>query len=211
MLDVEDHPLLALHAFTATLPARLAECPVTPAIAARLAPDTVPTHAGDAQLQKAVRDLLRHGGFSPSGRSKPSCEYLARAVATGALPSINLAVDACNAVSLHMALPISVVDLDRATAPLRVAVAPKGARYVFNAAGQEIDVGGLVMLHDADGPCAGPVKDSHRTKTHADTTRLLAVVWTPRAYAAHGNAARRAYEDLLREAGATVTTVADGR
>lgn len=43
-----------------------------------------------------------------------------RASAEGALGSINAAVDACNVVSLHSGLPISVVDLERAKAPLSI-------------------------------------------------------------------------------------------
>ena len=52
-----------------------------------------------------------------------------------------------------------------------------GERYVFNAAGQEIDVAGLVGLYDGDGACGNAVKDSQRTKTHAGTVRTLSVIW----------------------------------
>jgi DNA/RNA-binding domain of Phe-tRNA-synthetase-like protein len=57
-------------------------------------------------------------------------------------------VDACNAVSLHSGFPISVVDLDRAHGPFRIGVAPGGTSYVFNASGQEIDLGKLVCEPD---------------------------------------------------------------
>src|SRR5207302_8712436 len=100
-----------------------------------------------------------------------------KAVEEGRLTSINVAVDVCNAVSLHSGLPISVVDLDRARPPLRVGVAPAGASYVFNASGQVIDLGGLLCLFDAEGPCGNAVKDAQRTKTTADTTRTLSLVW----------------------------------
>ena len=60
-----------------------------------------------------VRNLLRHGGFKPSGRSKPASEYLISAVEKGRLGSINAAVDCCNVASLHSGLPISVVDVGR--------------------------------------------------------------------------------------------------
>jgi DNA/RNA-binding domain of Phe-tRNA-synthetase-like protein len=129
------------------------------------------------ELRGAVRDMLRQGGYKPTGRGKPASEYLVRAAEEGGIRSINLVVDACNAVSLHSGFPISLVDLDLATPPLRVAIAEPGTRYVFNASGQEIDVDGLVCLHDADGPCANAVKDSQRTKTRAETLRTLSVVW----------------------------------
>ena len=133
-------------------------------------------------IRKDVRDVLRHGGYKPTGRGKPASEYLVKAAAKG-LRSINLAVDACNVVSLHSGLPISVVDLDRAAAPLSVAIADADASYVFNASGQEIRLGGLLCLHDAEGPCANAVKDSQRTKTHDGTTRTLSLVWGAKAHA----------------------------
>src|SRR5207244_5660329 len=104
----------------------------------------------DENTRDAIRKLLRHGGFKPAGRSKPASEYLVKAVGEGKLGSINVAVDACNVVSLHSGLPISVVDLDRARPPLRIGVAPTGASYVFNASGQTIDLAGLLCLFDAE-------------------------------------------------------------
>src|SRR4051794_41338693 len=132
MLTLDPHPLLDARAFVTTFPKALGEMPSFPDLAARLALDAdAPLHS-DAAVRAAVRDLLRHGGFKPTGRSKPASEYLLRAVADGQLTPINLAVDVCNAVSLHSGLPVSVIDLDRAREPLRVGVAPPGASYVFN-------------------------------------------------------------------------------
>jgi len=135
-----------------------------------------PVQASEA-VRAAVRDLLRHGGYKPTGRGKPASEYLQRVAAEGKLTPINAAVDVGNAVSLHSGLPISVVDVDRLHAPLKVDVAPPGARYVFNDAGQDIDLSGLPCLFDAEGPCANAVKDAHRTKTSDATTTTLTVVW----------------------------------
>src|SRR5262249_24383308 len=150
----------------------------------------------DQTVRAAVRDLLRHGGYKPTGRAKPSSEYLAGAVSEGALGSINAAVDECNVVSLHSGLPISVVDLDRASPPLRVSAAPAGARYVFNASGQEIDLAGLLCLFDAEGPCANAVKDAQRTKTGAGTTQTLSILWGTRALPGRAAAAAAWYRGL---------------
>ncbi len=128
-------------------------------------------------VRGAVRDLLRAHGYRPTGRGKPSSEYLLAAVAAGKLGSINAAVDAGNVVSLHSGLPISVVDRDLLRGALRIDVPAPGSSYVFNRSGQTIDVGGLVSLCDDDGPCANAVKDAQRTKTTPATTRVLAVVW----------------------------------
>src|SRR5262249_55086926 len=141
MLSVEAHPLLDLRAFVTRLPRPLGEMPSPPELQALLALDAPAPLGSDDRVREAVRQLLRHGGFKPTGRSKPASEYLLRAVGEGKLASINVAVDVCNVVSLHSGLPISVVDLDRAREPFRVGLAPAGAIYVFNASGQAIDVG----------------------------------------------------------------------
>jgi len=130
-----------------------------------------------AELRTAVRDMLRQKGYRPTGRGKPSSEYLATALADGRWPQINVAVDAGNHVSLASGLPISVVDRELLRGELSVATCGEGAAYVFNAGGQTIDLAGLVCLHDEDGPCANAVKDAQRTKTRPETTRVLAVVW----------------------------------
>src|SRR5215207_4649565 len=135
-LTVAPHPLLAPGAFASAFPASLGELPPSEGFARFLQADAAeaPFRPDDA-IRGAVRDLLRWGGYKPTGRSKPASEYLVRAAAEGALKPINAAVDACNATSLHSGLPISVVDLDRARPPFHVAVAPVGASYVFNASG----------------------------------------------------------------------------
>jgi DNA/RNA-binding domain of Phe-tRNA-synthetase-like protein len=161
----------------------------------------------DEASRAAVRDLLRHGGYKPTGRGKPGSEYLVRAAEEGTLGSINVAVDLCNAVSLHSGLPISVVDLDRAAAPLRIGIAAPETRYVFNRSGQEIDVGGLLCLFDAEGACANAVKDAQRTKTSETTTHVLCLVWGVRELAGRTAEAVRWYRVLHEASGATVEEV----
>lgn len=202
MLTIEPHALLDLRAFVTTFPRPLGEQPSTPELLGLLALDApAPLHADDS-VRETVRALLRQGGFKPTGRSKPASEYLIRAVGEGKLTSINVAVDACNVVSLHSGLPISVVDLDRARAPFRVAVAPAGATYVFNASGQSIDLAGLLCLFDTDGPCANAVKDAQRTKTSPDTRRTLSLIWGSTALPSRAEAAERWYRALLEQQGA---------
>ena len=164
-LSVESHPLLDLRAFVTEFPQAWERWILLPHLLRLLSIDaTAPLQSSD-EVRLAVRDLLRHGGFKPTGRNKPASEYLIKAASEGTLSTINLAVDTCNVVSLHSGLPISVVDLDRAREPFRVAVAPPESEYVFNNAGQIIRLDGLLCLFDADGPCGNAVKDSQRTKT----------------------------------------------
>jgi DNA/RNA-binding domain of Phe-tRNA-synthetase-like protein len=211
MLTVASHSLLDLHAFVTHLPQPLADMATPADLASLLAPDAASPFAArrpDDALRKAVRDLLRAGGFKPTGRSKPASEYLANAASEGRLGPINPAVDACNVVSLHSGLPISVVDLDRARPPLRVDVAAPGSSYAFNAGGQIIDVGGLLSLCDADGPCANAVKDAQRTKTGPETVRTLSLIWGTSAAPGRAAAAAAWYRDLLAGLGAATETVA---
>lgn len=204
MLTVAPHPLLELVAFVTTFPRPLGECPSPPALLAGLALEFADAQLrSDDAVRAAVRDLLRHGGlFKPTGRSKPASEYLIKAASEG-LQGINAAVDACNVASLHSGLPISVVDLALVVPPLRVELAPAGFSYVFNRSGQEIAVGGLLSLCDAQGPCAGPVKDSQRSKTNADTTRTLSLVWGSVALPGRAAATASWYRELLHSAGAS--------
>jgi DNA/RNA-binding domain of Phe-tRNA-synthetase-like protein len=203
MLTVDPHPLLDLRAFVTAFPRPLGEAPSPPELQALLGADAPAPFHSDEGVREAVRQLLRQGGFKPTGRSKPASEYLLKAVAEGRLASINLAVDACNTASLHSGLPISVVDLDRARPPFRVGLAPAGASYVFNPSGQTIDLGGLLCLFDAEGPCGTAVKDAQRTKTGAETRRTLSLVWGTTALPGRAARTEEWYRTLLDRHGAT--------
>jgi DNA/RNA-binding domain of Phe-tRNA-synthetase-like protein len=196
------NPHLRAHVVLTDWRGPLASIPDHPALVAlRSTHAEAPLRADDA-LRAAVRDLLRFHGFKPTGRSKPSSEYLLRAATEapdGRLAAINAAVDCGNAISLHSGLPISVIDLDRAAPPFAFAPGAPGATYVFNRSGQTIDVAGLLSLHDAGGPCANPVKDAQRTKTDGETRRTLTVIWGLSAFAEHTDAARRWWERLAGE------------
>ena len=200
----EPHPLLDLAAFVTEFPRSLEESPSPEWLQALLAGDSeAPLPAPDEGLRDSIRRLPRHGGFKPSGRSKPASEYLVRAAGTGDLASINAAVDACNAVSLHSGIPISVVDLDLAAPPFRVAVAGPEDSYVFNASGQVMVLEGLLCLWDQAGPCANAVKDSQRTKTHGKTRRTLSVLWGSTEVQGRAGEAASWYRALLERLGAT--------
>lgn len=202
MIHVAPHPLLEIAAFETVFPVTLAELPPAPALVRGLDLAAPAPLASDDDVRAAVRRLLRHGGYRPTGRGKPASEYLLGAAQKGELGSINPAVDACNVASLHSGLPISVVDLDLVAAPLSVAVAGEGASYVFNRSGQSIDLEGLLCLCDAAGPCANAVKDAQRSKTHEGTRRTLSVVWGTNELPGRAGAVARWYRALLAELGA---------
>lgn len=202
MLTVASHPLLELRAFTTDFPTPLAQRPTPQSIQNLLRANPAAPLQTDDQVRGAVRDLLRHGGFKPTGRSKPASEYLLKAAREDRLPSINLAVDCCNAVSLHSGLPISVIDLQLATAPLRVGIAEPQTSYTFNQSGQTMDVGGLLCLFDSDGPCANAVKDSQRTKTSPETQQTLTLIWGTHQLPNRTERAEAWYRQLLQDCGA---------
>jgi len=189
---IAPHPLLEVGAFVVRLDAPLGEL--------ALPPGGNPPLTSNDGVKTAVRDLLRAGGFKPSGRSKPASEYLAN----NALPVINPLVDACNLVSLHSGLPISVVDLDRLVPPLSIGVAPAGSTHVFNASGQTLDTAHLLALFDAEGSTGTPVKDAQRTKTSPETRNAIVVVWGTTALPGRTATATAWYRDLLT----SITTIA---
>jgi DNA/RNA-binding domain of Phe-tRNA-synthetase-like protein len=207
MLTVDQHPLLDLRAFTTTFPRPLGEMSSPGPLLALLSPDAPAPLQSDDTVRETVRALLRQGGFRPTGRSKPASDYLLKAVREGLLSSINGAVDICNVVSLHSGLPISVIDLDRAAEPFRVGLAPAGTSYVFNPSGQAMDLGGLLCLFDAGGPCANAVKDAQRTKTGQETRRTLSLIWGSVALPGRAAQTETWYRGLLEQLGATTQAV----
>ena len=138
-------------------------------------------------VRAAVRDLLRRGGYKPTGRGKPSSEFLAQAAARGEFPRISNAVDALNLVSLDTGIPISLLDLDRALAGapgLVLRYGREGEKFVFNAAGHAIDVEGLLSVaREGGAPLGNPVKDSMESKLVPESRDLLAVLFASRTVA----------------------------
>ncbi len=207
-ITLAPHPLLNAYAFTSRFDAPLGDTISPDWLLALLSLDADVPLTRSEETRQAVRDLLRHGGYKPTGRGKPASEYLLRAAGEQSLASINAAVDACNVVSLHSGLPISLIDLDRAEDPLHIGISAGGTSYIFNASGQEIDLAGLLCLCDAQGPCANAVKDSQRTKTGPSTTRTLSIIWAPSSDAGHGAGAERWYREIITRLGGTTGTVA---
>jgi DNA/RNA-binding domain of Phe-tRNA-synthetase-like protein len=140
--------------------------------------------AGGEGRRSAVRELLRRGGFKPAGRSKPAQEYLLRSVTEqGHLPSIFNAVDLINAVSLDCGLPISLLSAERLGEHVTVRHGRPGERYVFNRAGQELDLAGLICIcrgvGDQSTAMGSPIKDSLHAKISENDCHVLACIYVP--------------------------------
>lgn len=207
MLTVEPYPLLDLRVFRARFPRPLGKLAPAPELLRLLSAGAPSPLSADGTVREAVRRFLRQRGFKPTGRSKPASEYLRQASQEGRLASINLAVDGCNAVSLHSGLPISVIDEDQSSGPWRIGVAAAGDHYAFNASGQTIDVGHLLCLFDARGPCANAVKDAQRTKTGPQTRTVLCLIWGTTDLPGRAEAAEAWCRSLFEAAGARTETV----
>ncbi len=140
-----------------------------------------------AELKGAVRDMLRAGGYKPSGRSKPASEYLVRAAQEKAFPAINNLVDVNNYLSLESGLPISLLDSAKTTEHLLLRFGAAGESYAFNSAGQTIDLSGLICTCAADPapgiPLGTPVKDSLQGKISEETKSVIGVIYCPAALA----------------------------
>lgn len=136
--------------------------------------------------QRAVRQLLKRGGFKATGRNKPASEYLVEARRRGEWPKILDCVDVMNLVSLESGFPISILDLGRLEAlhpgrELCVRLGREGERYVFNQAGHVIDLEGLFGLAiDGGEMLANPVKDSVPTKVGLGASSVLIAIYATR-------------------------------
>ena len=109
-ITIEPHPLLETIVLSTQWPAPLGEIATLTDLDVWFSSGANPPLTRPDEVKPIVRDLLRFGGFKPTGRSKPASEYLLSALDKGRLGTINAAVDACNVASLHSGLPISVVD-----------------------------------------------------------------------------------------------------
>jgi DNA/RNA-binding domain of Phe-tRNA-synthetase-like protein len=164
-----------------------------------------------AERKAAVRNMLRFGAYKPSGRSKPSSEYLLAAALEGNFPLVNGPVDANNAVSLESGYPASIFDTDLCGSSLILRRGMPGESYVFNPSGQIIDLKDLLCVCRAEGeswlPCGNPVKDAMSTKTRETTRNVAAVIYAPvlEPRAALDAAAERFARLLGTECGAAET------
>lgn len=136
-----------------------------------------------AGVRSAVRDMLRHGHYKPSGRAKPASEFLLRAAIQGDFPTVCGPVDVNNAVSLETGLPATIFDADLSGTDLCLRRGREGESYVFNSAGQSIDLWDLLVVCKREGdqwvPCGNPVKDSMATKLRPETRRVVGVIYAP--------------------------------
>jgi DNA/RNA-binding domain of Phe-tRNA-synthetase-like protein len=141
----------------------------------------------------ALRKLFRQAGCDPT-RYRPSSEALLRRVLKGEeLPAIHPLVDINNCLSLELAVPACVMNLDNLKPPFVLRAGRAGEAYAslrgpFNLEGKP-------LLLDAEGPCDAPITGGERVKVLRETTRAWLVAYLPAGVvtAGCGEAALRAY------------------
>ena len=135
---------------------------------------------GEAQ-RRAVRQALKSGGFSPTGRNRPAQEFLVNDIRErGGFNFISNVVDGNNVWSLETLLPISIFDAEKLDGRLTVRIGQEGEGYVFNPAGHLLDVKRCVVCCRGAGPgepCGTPVKDSMATKVFEGATHFAGVIY----------------------------------
>ncbi len=136
------------------------------------------------EIKTAIRNLLRQGGFKPSGRNKPANEYLWNAAREDNFPLISNVVDVANYISLLTALPVSLLDLDVLGNNTVIRYGKKNENYVFNFSGQTIDLEGLICIcreenNSITTPLGNPVKDSMEAKISKETKSIAGFIYSP--------------------------------
>lgn len=132
--------------------------------------------------REAVRAMYRRVGLDPT-RRRPSSEALLRRVTKGErLPRVNSLVDICNWCSLELQLPYGVYDRERIDGDVVLRLGGEGEEYP-GIRKDVVHVGGRLTLADRLGPFGNPSSDSIRTMVTTGTTRVMAVIFAPRALA----------------------------
>ena len=124
----------------------------------------------------ATREMYRRLGKDPS-RYRGSPEALLRRARSGkALYRIHNVVDVINLVSLRTLLPIGLYDAAKLRPPLVLRRGAPGEAY--DGIGKEqLNLDGLPVLADAEGPFGSPTSDSRRTMVTEATAEVFAVVF----------------------------------
>ncbi len=145
--------------------------------------DCRPENIDAERRREAVRGMLRKHGYKPSGRNKPAQEYLLQCLRDGrGLPRILPAVDVLNCISAARGLPISLLGFRYFPADIRFRLGLPEEKYVFNNAGQELELHNLPVIcggEDSNQPLGSPIKDSMAGKIGPDDQNLVGIVYSP--------------------------------
>lgn len=151
--------------------------------------------------KKIIRNMLRFGGFKPTGRNKPASEYIINNAINNNFPYIYNAVDINNLISLLYFLPVSTIDAGKTNKDFSIKEGKKDEEYIFNQSGQIIDIEGLITVYDGTVPIANPIKDSQLTKLSEDTKEIAVFIYSSKDLYSTSQLSDIIifYEDLLKK------------
>ena len=124
---------------------------------------------------QALRKVFRATG-KDSSRYRGSQESSFRRILQGkGLVAVNTIVDINNLISLESAHSVGCYDRARIRGPVTFRVGQPGESY--QKIGKEpINVAGLPVFADLDGPFGSPTRDSDRTRISLETTEILMAI-----------------------------------
>lgn len=123
----------------------------------------------------ATRAGYKSLGKDPA-RYRGSAEALLRRVIAGkGLPRINTVVDVINLVSVESRLPIGLYDLAHVEGAIEFRAGRAGETYK-GIGKYDLNLEGLPLFADAQGPHGSATSDSERTMVTASTKRVLAIM-----------------------------------
>lgn len=129
----------------------------------------------DVPAVTATRQAYKALGKDPA-RYRPAAEALLRRVAQGkGLGSVGNVVDVNNLVSLETGFSIGTYDAARLAPPLVFRRGRAGESYAGIGRGP-LNLEGLPVLADAQGPFGSPTSDSMRSRIDHGTARVLMVL-----------------------------------
>jgi DNA/RNA-binding domain of Phe-tRNA-synthetase-like protein len=152
-----------------------------------------------AVLEAAAIVATRAGykalGKDPA-RYRGSAEALLRRLIAGkGMPRINNVVDAINLVSVESRLSIGLYDLAKVEGAIEFRAGRAGETYK-GIGKYDLNLEGLPLFADAEGPHGSPTSDSERTMVTEATTRVLAIIISFGGTAALDSAITRMKETL---------------
>jgi DNA/RNA-binding domain of Phe-tRNA-synthetase-like protein len=143
-----------------------------------------------------VRYAFKACGKDPS-RYRPSSEALTRRVIAGkALYHVSNLVDSGNLVSLMTGVPVGIYDTAKINGAMHLTIGGEGDSYKGIGRGR-INLEGLPMLRDGDGPFGTPFSDSARTAVSDETSHAVVVLYGLNVDVAHVEAAAEVADTLI--------------
>ena len=100
---------------------------------------------------------------------------LRRIISGKLLPQINAVVDVINLVSVESRMPIGLYDLVHVRGDIVFRAGRPGETYK-GIGKYDLNLEGLPLFTDADGPHGSATSDSERTMVTAETTKVLAII-----------------------------------